>query len=108
MAVSVLRLASIIAEIINGGLAQPSFTQQDAEAYGEEEEDDEDPWGNDAYTYVEVPAAEEEEVQKVSVADPKGKKKGTTPSVEPKKKPTAADPSGVQGRTSASLKHERR
>jgi hypothetical protein len=44
MAVSVLRLASIIAEIINGGLAQPSFTQQDAEAYGEEEEDDQDPW----------------------------------------------------------------
>jgi hypothetical protein len=108
MAVSVLRLASIIAEIINGGLAQPSFTQQDAEAYNEEEEDDEDPWENGAYTYAEVPAVEEEEVEKVFVADPKGKKKGTTPSVEPKKKPTATNPSGVQGRTSASLKHGRR
>jgi type IV secretory pathway VirB9-like protein len=108
MEVSILRLASIIAEIINNGLAEPSFTQQDAEAYDEEEEDDEDPWEDGVYTYAEVPAAKEEEVKKVYVADPKGKRKGTPPSVEPKKKPMATDPSGVQGRTSSSPKHGRR
>jgi hypothetical protein len=49
---------SIMAEIINGGSAQPSLMQQEAKAYGEEEEDGEEPWKNGAYTYAEVPTVE--------------------------------------------------
>jgi hypothetical protein len=46
---------SIMADIINDDTNGPqSFTQQEAEAYAEDEEDGEAPWENDVYTYAEV------------------------------------------------------
>jgi hypothetical protein len=74
---------SIMADIINNGGGHPSFTEQEAEAYGDKEEGDES-WENGVYSYVGV---FEWEVEDVAVANPKGKAKRTaTVAVEPKKK----------------------
>jgi hypothetical protein len=69
--------------IIDGTNWQPSFTQQEAKAYAEyEEEGDDVGWENDVYTYAEAP----EEIAP-AVADPKGKKKmgATASGADPKK-----------------------
>jgi hypothetical protein len=57
--------------IIDGTNGLPSFTQQEAEAYAEDEEEGDDiGWEKHVYTYSETP----EEIAP-AVADPKGKKK---------------------------------